>query len=82
LVPTPEMGTVSVASDALEASVRLPFDVPEVEGANSTLKLALWPASRVAGDVMPLSVYPAPLIVAREIVRLAPPVLVRLPEIV
>lgn len=81
-VPTPETGTVSVASEALEASVRLPFEVPEAEGANCTLKLALWPTARVAGAVMPVSVYPAPLMLAREILTLALPVFVTIPEMV
>lgn len=81
-VPTPETGTVRVASDALEASVTLPFEVPEVLGANSTLKLALWPTARVAGALMPVSVYPAPLTLAREILTLALPVFVTVPEMV
>lgn len=81
-MPTPETGTVSVASEALEAKVRFPFEVPEVVGENFTLKLALCPAASVAGAVMPLSVYPAPLMLAFEIVRLALPVFVTVPEIV
>ncbi len=81
-VPTPETGTVSVASEALEASVRFPFEVPEVVGENCTLKFAACPAASVAGAVMPVRVYPAPLMLACEIVRLALPVLVTIPEIV
>jgi len=81
-VPTPETGTVSVASEALEASVRFPFEVPEVVGENFTLKLALCPAARVEGAVRPLRVYPAPEMLAFEMVRLALPVFVTVPEIV
>lgn len=81
-VPTPETGTVNVASVALEASVSFPFEVPEVEGANCTLKLALCPAARVAGAVMPVSVYPAPLMLACEMVRLALPVFLTVPAMV
>ena len=81
-VPTPETGTVNVASEALEARVRLPFEVPDVEGANCTLKLALCPTARVAGALMPVRVYPAPLILAREILTLALPVFVTVPKIV
>lgn len=81
-VPTPETGTVSVASDALEASVRFPFEVPEVEGANCTLKLALCPTARVAGALMPVRVYPAPLMLAREILTLALPLFVTVPLMV
>jgi len=81
-VPTPETGTLSVASEALEPSVRIPFEVPEAVGANCTLKLALCPAARVAGVLIPLKAYPAPLMLACEIVTVDPPVLVTVPEIV
>jgi hypothetical protein len=81
-VPTPETGTVNVASDASEARVRFPFEVPEVDGANCTLKLALCPTARVAGALMPVRVYPAPLMLACEMVTPALPVFFTVPDIV
>lgn len=40
-VPVPETGIARVAFEALEVTVRVPFEVPELVGANFTLKLAL-----------------------------------------
>lgn len=81
-VPVPETGMASVAFEALETTLRVPFEVPELVGANFTLKLALWPEARVAGAVMPVRVYPAPLMLACETVMLELPLLVTVPEIV
>lgn len=62
--------------------MRVPFEVPELVGANFTLKFALWPAERVPLAEMPVRVYPAPLMLACERVMLEFPLLVTVPEIV
>ena len=79
-VPEPETGTLSVALDASDVTVRVPLDVPVVVGANSTLKPAVCPAAKLEPEVIPLSVNPAPLIATFETETLEPPVLVTVPE--
>lgn len=81
-VPVPDTGIASVVFEALETTVRVPFEVPELVGANFTLKLALCPEARVAGAVMPVRVYPAPLMLACETVMLELPLLITVPEMV
>jgi hypothetical protein len=66
--------------EASEFTVRLPFDVPEAVGENSTLKVALWPAANVAPELIPARLNPAPEILALEIETLELPVLVTVPE--
>ena len=61
-VPVPESGIVSVELEALDVMVTLPLALPVDVGANATLKLVLWPAVKVTGAVIPLSVNPLPLI--------------------
>jgi hypothetical protein len=60
--PVPDRGIFKVGFDAVEVIATLPLTAPAVVGANDTLKLALWPAVSVKGAVIPLSVYPDPLI--------------------
>jgi hypothetical protein len=59
--PVPVRGMVSVEFDAFEVMVTLPLTAPAAVGLNNTLKLALWPAVRVTGAVMPLTLNPDPL---------------------
>jgi len=75
-MPVPARGIVSVGLDPFEVSVTLPVTLPAAAGVNVTVKLELCPALSVTGVVIPLRVNPEPLIVAEEIVTLAPPVLV------
>jgi hypothetical protein len=56
--------------------VTFPLALAADWGANATLKLALWPAVRVSGVVIPLRLNPVPLIPTWEIVRVEPPELV------
>jgi hypothetical protein len=44
--------------------VTLPLALAAVSGANLTVKVALWPAVRVTGVVIPLRLNPVPLMVA------------------
>ena len=73
----PESATPTDGSDALEFRVRVPTVVPATVGENTTDKLALAPAGRVYGKVKPCTVKLLPLILADEMLRLDPPVLLR-----
>lgn len=73
----PESATFNAEFEALEVIARLPLALlPEV-GAKVMLRLALWPAFKVMGKLMPLALNPAPEALAAEIVTLDPPELVR-----
>ena len=60
-IPVPDSGMAKVGLDALEVIVTLPLALPADVGVNVTLKLALWPAVRVTGAVIPLRLNPVPL---------------------
>jgi hypothetical protein len=60
--PVPDSGMVSVGFDAVEVIVRLPLALTAEAGVNVTVKLTLWPAVSVTGAVIPLTLYPVPLI--------------------
>jgi hypothetical protein len=75
-VPVPDRGIVSVGLEAFEVIVTLPLALVAVCGVNVTVKLALCPAVRVTGAVIPVRLKPVPLTPTCEIVRLEPPVLV------
>ena len=62
VTPVPDNGMVRVGFEALDVMVRLPLAVPEDVGVNDTLKVALCPAVRVTGAVIPLKLNPEPLI--------------------
>jgi hypothetical protein len=53
---------VSVGLEAFEVIVILPLTLAAEAGVNATLKVALWPAVKVTGAVIPLRLYPTPLI--------------------
>lgn len=75
-VPVPDRGIVRVGLDAVEVMVTLPLTVAADCGANVTAKVALCPAVRVTGALIPLKLNPVPLAPTCEIVTLEPPVLV------
>ena len=60
-IPVPDNGIVKVGFEALEVTVTLPLALAADAGVKVTLKVALCPALRVTGVVMPLSVNPVPL---------------------
>jgi hypothetical protein len=62
--PVPDNGMVKVGLDAVEVMVTLPLALAADWGANATLKLALCPAVRVNGVVIPLRLNPVPLMLA------------------
>ena len=74
--PVPESGMESMALLALELMVSAPLVAPAAEGVNSTLKAAVCPAPSVIGAARPVTLNPAPLIVAPDSVTVSPPVLV------
>ncbi len=59
--PVPDREMLRVGFVALDVIVTLPLALPEEEGANETLKVALCPALNVTGAVIPLKLNPAPL---------------------
>jgi hypothetical protein len=61
-VPVPDSGIVRLGLDAFEVTVTLPLTLPADAGVNVTVKVVLCPAVRVAGVVIPLRLYPVPLI--------------------
>jgi len=61
VTPVPDKGIVSVGFEALDVMVMLPLALPADDGANETLKVALCPAVRVTGAVIPVKVNPEPL---------------------
>lgn len=78
--PVPVNGMFSVGFDAVEVIVTLPLIAPTVVGVNKTLKVALCPAARLTGTLIPLKLKPVPLAATCEIVMLVPPVFVKVSE--
>jgi hypothetical protein len=79
-VPVPVTGIVKVGFDAFELTVTLPLAAAADAGVNFTLNVAPWPAVRVTGVVIPLTLNPVPLAATAEIVTLDPPVFVTVSE--
>ena len=77
VMPVPVSGTFSAGFEALDVMAKLPVTLPLTVGENSTLRLRLWPAVSVVGKLKPLALNPEPVVLAAEIVMLAPPELVR-----
>jgi hypothetical protein len=71
VAPVPESDNVVGVFEALLATDTLPDTVPAAVGANFTWKVALCPAATVIGNVRPLTLYPAPVTFACEMVTLA-----------
>lgn len=67
---------LGVDSEALLVSEITPVRVPIARGAKVTLKLKVWPGSRVEGRLRPLVAKSLLLATTCNIVRLAPPELV------
>jgi hypothetical protein len=63
-IPVPVTGMVRVGFEALEVTVTLPLALAADCGVNVTVKVALWPAARVNGVVIPLRLNPVPLMAA------------------
>jgi len=61
VTPVPDNGIVNVGFEAVEVMVTLPLALPAEAGVKVTLKLALCPAVKVTGAVIPLTLNPVPL---------------------
>jgi hypothetical protein len=79
-IPVPVNGIFSVGFEAFDVMATLPLTAPTAVGVNSTLKLALCPAAKVTGALIPLKLNPVPLAATCEIVMLDPPVFVTVSE--
>ena len=75
-IPVPDNAILSVGLEAFDVIVTVPLALPADVGLKETLKVALCPAVSVRGVLIPLRLYPVPLIPTWEIVTLVPPVLV------
>lgn len=62
--PVPESEMFNVGFDAVDVKVIVPLAAPAVVGANETLKVALLPAVKVTGAVIPARLNPTPLVIA------------------
>lgn len=71
-VPVPVNATEGL--DPLLTIETLPEATPVVAGENTAVKLVDWPAARVTGVVIPVTLKPAPLDVTCVTVTLEPPV--------
>src|SRR5579863_76852 len=60
-VPVPDNGIFNVGFDAFEVTATLPLAAPADVGANTTVKLVLWPVVSVTGTLVPLRLNPDPL---------------------
>jgi len=60
--PVPDRAILSVELEALDVTVTAPLALPADVGANAMVKVAPWPAISVTGVVMPLRLYPVPLV--------------------
>ena len=75
--PVPDSGMLKLEFEPLDVMLTFPLTGPLAVGLKTTVKDVLWPAVKVKGRVRPLRLNPAPLALAAEIVRLVPPVLVK-----
>src|ERR1041385_6297537 len=60
-MPVPVNGIFRVGFDAFDVMATLPLTAPAAVGLNSTMKVALWPAARVTGALIPLTLNPDPV---------------------
>ena len=80
VVPVPDKEIVSVGLDALDVTVRVAVALPAAVGVNVMLTVAFAPGLRVSGREAALTLNVLLLTPIWEIVRLEPPVLVRVAE--
>ena len=80
VTPVPESGIVKLESDPVDVMLTLPLAAPLALGLKVIVNEVLWPAVSVTGRARPLKLNPAPLAEIAEIVRLVPPVLVRVSD--
>jgi hypothetical protein len=76
-VPLPDRGIVRDPLGAIETTEMLPVALPAELGVKVVPKVKLCPAVKIIGRVNPLMPKPIPVTLARVIVTLEPPELVR-----
>ncbi len=81
VTPVPDSAMLKLGFEPFDVMLTLPLAAPLVVGEKSTLNEVLWPAVKVKGTDRPLKLNPAPLAVAAEIVTEAPPVLVKVSDL-
>ena len=77
VAPVPDNAISAVLLDPLKLSETCPLTAPPAVGANFTPNVLSCPGANVKGRLNPVTLKPAPVTVACEIVRLAPPVFCR-----
>ena len=80
IMPVPESGMLKLESDPVEVTLTLPLAAPLALGLKVTVNDVLWPVANVKPGASPLKLNPVPLAAAAEIVRLDPPVLVKVSD--
>lgn len=81
-VPVPDRAIDRLEFDASDASDTFPLAAPAVFGLNTTLNDVLCPAASVSGKLNPLMLNVEPVTGAWVMVRLAPPTLVSVSDLV
>ena len=79
-VPVPDMAMFNGEFVPFETIARFPLAAPVAVGAKVAVKVTLWPAFRVVGNVRPEIEKPVPVTFACEIVTLVPPEFVKLSD--
>lgn len=80
--PVPESATDRVGLEAFELIVSFPVTDPPDSGLKPTLNVALCPALKVAGGLIPLKLKPVPVVTICEIVMAVDPTFVTVSEAV
>jgi hypothetical protein len=80
VAPVPDKGMLKLGFEPLDVMVTVPLADPLALGAKTTVNDVLWPALNVKGRLRPLRLKPLPLAAAAEIVRLEPPLLVKVSD--
>jgi hypothetical protein len=80
VVPVPERAMLRLGFEPFEVILTAPLADPLTVGLKVTVNEVLCPAAKVKGKESPLKLNPVPLATAAEIVRLVPPVLVRVSD--
>jgi hypothetical protein len=64
VVPVPDSGIARVGLEPSDVRDTVPVALPLTSGANATPNVNLWAGARVSGTVKPLTLKPAPVVLA------------------
>ncbi len=76
----PDRATLRVGFDPLSVKATFPLTDPEACGVKVTTNVVLCPGAKESGKVIPLRLNPEPVTLACDTVKLAPPVLLSVPD--